>query len=131
MKCVRLIPIKQLKSHEKISAKKVDLVLNDLLRNRCIKNPLVADRKTLVVLDGHHRVNALKKLGASKAPVFLVDYMKESVKVYLRRKNLHMSMIKHAVIGNALRNHLFPIKTTRHVIKNRPRNINVGLNRLH
>lgn len=77
--------------------------------------PVLADKKTFVLLDGHHRLLALKELGIRRIPALLVDYRGRDIKVKPRRKKIPVN--KKAVISNALSNKLFPPKTTKHVMK--------------
>lgn len=130
MKRYVLVNINRLKTHEEISKRRVNQVQKEIEVLGLIKNPVVVDRKTLVVLDGHHRLAALKKLGAIKAPVFLVNYLSKNIRVYLRRKNLFMTLIKQTVINMALASKNFPLKTTKHLVKNRLRNVNISLTKL-
>jgi hypothetical protein len=125
-----LINIDQLRSHEEVDPKRIRELTKRITKDGCIKNPVVADRKTRVVLDGHHRVAILDKLGLRRVPVFLVDYQSDQVRVYLRRKEMMFSLIKEEVINRGLSGNRFQNKTTRHFIKSRPRNINLKLNRL-
>jgi hypothetical protein len=129
-KKIALLLIKKLKTHEAICPKRVLQLMEKIKKEGYLKSPVVADERTLVLLDGHHRLAALKKLGAKKVAVFLVDYKNNEVKVYLRRKEILIDLIKGAVIQKALANQVFPIKTTRHLLKNRPRNINIKLESL-
>lgn len=46
-----------------------------------LKDPIIVDRKTLVVLDGMHRVAALERLNCKKIPCCLVDYENPAVTV--------------------------------------------------
>ena len=62
-----------------------------------ISRPIIVDKRSFMVLDGHHRLAALKRLGAIRVPAYLVDYQNPGVRVYLRRKYLSMKMIKQAV----------------------------------
>jgi len=127
---VVLLPINQLKNHEAVYQGQVRKLVREISRDGCLKNPVVADKKTKVLLDGHHRVAALKKLGVRKAPVFLVDYKSRRIKVYLRRKELMADLIKEAVVKVGLSDRVFPYKTTRHLLKSRPKNINVRIEKL-
>lgn len=127
-KRVKLMPVNLLKPHEKISAARLKFVLDDIKTRRIIINPVVADRETYTLLDGHHRLAALKKIRAKKIPVYLVDYQK--IKVILRRKRFISPQIKHEVLARSFFGKLFPVKTTKHLIKNRPYNINIKLHYL-
>lgn len=98
-----------------------------ITEDRRLKRPIVVDKNSLVILDGHHRYQALKGMGMSRIPAQLVDYKNGEVRVYLRRKELLMKMIKEYVVKKASEGKLFPSKTTRHLIKNRIGIINYPL----
>lgn len=127
---IYLLDIKNLKNHEMISIKRLKQVKDDLLAKGYIKNPVVVEKENHIILDGHHRVAALKQLGVNEVPAFLVNYQDKNVRVFLRRKLKLAGPIKQAVIKNSLSNILFPSKTTRHLIKNRPKNINIKISKL-
>lgn len=127
---VGLIEINKLRCHEMVCPKRLKQVKDDLLAKGFIKNPVVVDRKNNIILDGHHRVAALKQLGACKVPAYLVDYSNKEIKVSLRRKEFSFSDIKQAVIDYCLKGKIFPSKTTKHLIKNRPKNINIKISQL-
>jgi hypothetical protein len=46
-----------------------------------LKSPVIVDRESLVVLDGMHRVEALRNLGCRFMCVCLVDYMSPGIRV--------------------------------------------------
>jgi len=123
----KLIPIKKLKSHENINKNHLSEIIYKLRKERVLRNPIIVEKNHLVILDGHHRVNAFKKLGLKYIPASLISY--NQVRVYLRRK-LDIKDIKSEVIRRGINNNPFPSKTTRHLIKSRLRNINYSLNSL-
>ncbi len=123
-KSIKLIDINKLRSHEEVDLKHVNELVCKIRKDGFLRNPVIVEDKHLVILDGHHRFMALKKLRMRVIPSYLVPYGK--VKVFLRRK-IDIANIKKEVISHALNHKLFPSKTTRHLIKNRPRNINVNL----
>ena len=129
-KSITLIEINKLKSHEAIEQRRLAKLIVRIKKDGHLKNPIVIDRTSFVVLDGHHRLEALKVLGYKKIPAFLVDYKSKDVHVYLRRKGLIMKLIKEAVVERGKNGKLFPCKTTRHLLKYRPRRINVDLREL-
>jgi len=127
---ITLIKINKLKSHEAIEPKRLSKLVKRIKRDGYLRDPIVVDRKSLVILDGHHRLYALKVLGCKKVPVYLIDYKSNNVRVYLRRKELIMNLIKKAVITKGKEGKPFPYKTTRHLLKYRPREINIDLKKL-
>ena len=113
-----------------VDKKRLSFLLERIKKDKYLKNPVVVEDKHLIILDGHHRVKALKHLRAKKIPAFLVNYKNDDIRVFLRKKLLLTKLIKNIVIENSLNSKLFTSKTTRHLIRNRPRNINVKINQL-
>ena len=109
-----LVNINELRPHEEIDEKHLEELLEEIVRDGILKKPVVADRETLVVIDGHHRVEALKRIGASKIPVVLVDY--GDPKIVVKSWNGSPPPSKDEVVERALKGRLFPPKTTRHVV---------------
>jgi hypothetical protein len=111
-----VVDISMLFPHEDVDRGTVELIINDIVENGVVKYPVVVDVRTFIILDGHHRVEALKELGYDYVPVFFVDYAKDYVDVYPFRKDLPVS--KASVIKKVfLSKEVFPHKTTRHVYK--------------
>ncbi len=80
-----------------------------------IKKPIVVDEKTNVIIDGHHRVEALRLLGCEKIPVCYVDYMCD--KINLKTTANGFEITKNKVIRVALNNSPFGPKSTWHYVK--------------
>jgi hypothetical protein len=114
-----------LKPHEKIRNFKLGKVAASLLRNKKLFYPIVVENSNFVILDGHHRLEAFKKLGFKKIPCLLLDYSSEKVSVFPRRKSIPIS--KEIIVQRALLGDLFPPKTTRHMLGKKFK-INYALN---
>ena len=111
---VYIAPISILHPHEAVNENHLNLVMRELITCRYIKYPIVVDARTLTILDGHHRVEAFKKLGVDFIPIFLIDYAQDYVEVYPLRKEIPVSKI--GVLDKAVfKKSLYPPKTTRHV----------------
>lgn len=123
---IKLVRIAKLRAHEKVCPQRLAEVMNLINQRGEIVNPIIIDKKTKVVLDGHHRVECLKRLGCSLVPAMEVDYFSDQVRVFLRREEL----IKEIVLSRALKKRLLPDKTTRHLIKNRIRGVKIRLDKL-
>ena len=121
MKKIMLVDIRRLKCHEKIDKNRLCKLQKEIEADGAINKPIIVDRRSYVILDGHHRYTVLKQIGVKKMPVYFVDYFSPNVKVYLRRKDLQMQILKEAVIAKANVKHVFPSRTTRHLIVDRPR----------
>jgi uridine kinase len=88
---VTLERIDALKPHEKGSLLYFRLLRKEILKDTMLKYPIIADKKTLVILDGMHRWLALKSLGYEQIPVILVDSSKDRrICVGQRRINRYM-----------------------------------------
>ena len=125
---IKLIEIKKLKNHEKTDQKNLLKVKQLIFKNKYFTNPIIVDRKTLVILDGHHRTEILKILGYKKIPALLVDYNDKRIKVFSRRSRIKIN--KQKIIKRALTKKLFPYKTSKHLIPNRPANLKIKLTKL-
>lgn len=73
-KKIKFIQHNLLKQHEKINTNHLKLLLNQIKHDGILNHPIIVDKNTLIILDGHHRFNVLKKLGLSIIPVYFVDY---------------------------------------------------------
>ena len=74
----------------------------------------MVDRETLTVLDGHHRIEALRKLGCRKVPCLLIDYLPPMIEV--RGGSGEKSILKEQVVEAGIRGRPMPPKTTRHLV---------------
>jgi len=110
-----LVDIKKLKEHEEIDQKYLEKLTKRIKSDGILKKPIVADRKTFVVLDGVHRLNALKNIGCKKIPVIFVNYRSSSIKVLSWRKGEKIS--KEKVIKAGLSGEKLPPKTSKHMVK--------------
>lgn len=102
-----------LKPHEMIDPFHLRELLEEIKRDRFLFFPVMVDRSSLVILDGHHRVGALISLGCQMIPAYLVDYTDDSIQVSSWRENFEVS--KEEVIFRGLKGKPFPPKTSRHI----------------
>lgn len=109
-----LVPLAMLREHEETIPERTKLVLDDILSEGCLRYPILVDARTLTVLDGHHRLEALRKLGVNYVPAFMVDYFKDYVRVGAFRKEFRVT--KSLVIERALTGRKLPPRTSRHVL---------------
>jgi hypothetical protein len=111
---LKLMPITLLKPHEKVDLK----ILNDLIESingdRLIKRAIVIDRKTHVIIDGHHRVKALEALHCDKVPCLLIDYHSPQVLVFSWKGGGLLS--KNLIVRAGLTGRLLPPKTSKHML---------------
>jgi len=110
-----LVPVSDLKTHEVAEPDRVRRVVRQMQSNGVVKKAIIVDSKSMVVLDGVHRLSALRMLGAVRAPAWLIDYSDEDVVVFSKDRKSHIP--KEAVVRAATQGPKFPPKTTRHMVK--------------
>ncbi len=71
---IKLERVDRLHIHEEIIPSVVEQLSKDVKKDGHVKHPIIVDKKTLVVLDGMHRVAVIEHLGYELIPVCLVDY---------------------------------------------------------
>jgi len=107
-----LVPLAELKAHERIEESNVLDLVDLLRRTQVLSDPIWVAREAFVILNGHHRVEALRRVGAERVPAWLLDYGSELV--HLERWHPGPPIAKSEVIRRAKEGRLFPPKTTRH-----------------
>jgi hypothetical protein len=76
MQCrIVLIDIDQLHGHEQVVESQVDYLKTNLQELGYFFRPILVVKKHNVVLDGHHRVQALKELGGVRIPCIEIPYL--------------------------------------------------------
>jgi hypothetical protein len=83
-----IMPINDLRPHEKGSPLYLELLKQEILKDGVLKYPIIADKKTSIILDGMHRWLALKNLGYSLIPVMLVDVF-QNKKIHIGKRRIH------------------------------------------
>jgi len=78
---IALIETEKLILHEEIIPESLERLRNNIKFDNIIHSPVIVDSNSLVILDGAHRVTALKSLGCRYTPVCLVDYYNQEIKL--------------------------------------------------
>jgi hypothetical protein len=125
---IKNIEIKLLKPHEQIQPDHLAELAAEIKKDGILKDPIIVDQNTLVILDGHHRFNSLKLLGLKLCPCCLVDYQSDEIGVGCWREGETISK-SDVVVAGFSGNLLIP-KTSRHFIPDRPLGLNVLLSEL-
>jgi hypothetical protein len=116
---IAVMPIDELKPHEKGSPVYLKLLIKELLKDGMLRYPIIADEKTSVILDGMHRWLALKSLGYTLIPVILVNAL-QNPKIRIGKRRIHRYMddspkiTVEKVISAALSGRLMKPRSTRH-----------------
>ena len=79
-----------------------------------LRRPILVAEDSLVILDGHHRYFALKALGCTRVPAYVVDYASDSIRLTTWPGSPVEGVTKAEVIDRARAGRPFPAKTTRH-----------------
>lgn len=108
-----LVPISDLREHEEVRPERVAVVERRLVEDGVVRQPVVVDEGTMVVLDGHHRFNALRRLGATRVPAYLVDYRDGAITVE-SWDPARAPPTKDEVVARARAGKPFPPKSTKH-----------------
>ncbi len=110
-----LLPLDRLRAHERVEEENVRVLVEEIRATGVFSDPIWVARGTYVILNGHHRVEAARRLGAVRIPAWVVDY--EGDLVSLEPWQPGLPITKAEVIRRAREGDLFPPKTTRHRLR--------------
>ena len=111
---IQKIKIRKLNPHEQIIEENLKKLLTSLKVEKRLKEPIIVDEETKVILDGHHRAKAFALLGLKEIPCKLVDYSSNEITV---KPHQNGKISKQEVIEKGLSEELFPPKTSKHSIQ--------------
>ena len=111
-----VVEIGRLRGHERIRPALLEQLMDQIRKDGYLRRPVLVADGDLVILDGHHRVEAIRALGARMIPAYLVDYSSDIVKLTTWPDAIVSSVTKEEVIRRGLAGDLFPPKTSRHTV---------------
>ena len=111
--------IKKLKPLELVFPNHLKILCKLIIDSGIIESPIIADKKTGIILDGSHRYIFFLKHGYKEAVVKYIDYFDENIRVGTHLMHRHIidktsDISKTEVIERGLSGNLFPPRTTRH-----------------
>ena len=109
-----LVNLDELKEHENINPVLLEKLKEEIASDKILKFAIAVDRNTSTVLDGHHRIHALKLLGCKRIPVVFLNYNSPNIVVKAWREGENVT--KADIVNAALSGRKMPPKTTRHLI---------------
>lgn len=112
-----ILDIDLLHSHEETQPSLLERVTEQILADGYVKKPILVADKVWVILDGHHRYEALRRLGCRRVPVYVVDYFSEVVELGLWPTAREKNVRKEDVIERGRAGLLYTPKTTRHTVR--------------
>ncbi len=68
------VPIHRLKPHEEILESRLPEIIATIKEGKLLNGTILVSSPHYIILDGHHRVASLKKLGAKRIPAFILRY---------------------------------------------------------
>jgi len=111
-----VVELRRLHGHERIRPALLKELTEQIRRDGFLKRPILVADRDFVILDGHHRAEAVRSLGCMKIPVYLVDYESDLVNLGIWPGATVAVVSKKEVIRRGLTKDLFPPKTTRHTV---------------
>lgn len=108
------VDLEELREHEEIRPDYLDQLKNEILSDGILKMPIAVDKTTYIILDGHHRLNALRKIGCKRIPCILFDYHSSEIEVLPQRKG--ETVTKEMIIEAGLTGRRMLPKTSRHMV---------------
>jgi hypothetical protein len=111
-----ILDIRDVRPHEQTRPELLAELLAEIRRDGELRVPVLVEREHHVILDGHHRWEALRQLGCKRIPAYVVDYASEEISLTTWPGAIVATVTKEEVVDHGLRGNLFPPKTTRHLL---------------
>ncbi|MFQ6074873.1 MAG: ParB N-terminal domain-containing protein [Candidatus Bathyarchaeia archaeon] len=109
-----LIHIDQLKEHEGVDPGYLESLRAEIESDGILRMPIAVDRDTNTIIDGHHRLHALKHLCCKRIPVVFINYRSPDVAVTTWRDGEEVT--KDSVLDAALGGRRLRPKTSKHLV---------------
>ena len=129
MYTVKLINVESIVETEEHIPERVKWLERVILKDEVWRVPLILEKKTLALMDGHHRLNAAKNIGLKCVPAILLDYYEDDVIVTSWRADYYID--RNVVLRYINEGKVFPYKTTKHQISPVPENVEIPLYSLY
>jgi len=114
---IELVELAQLRPHEHTLPERVETMTDKLQRNDFFHKPILIDRRTMTILDGHHRHQASLRLGLLRVPAICLDYLvDERIAVEPWRPEELPSLAKQTVLASAQTGRLMKPKSSKHTV---------------
>jgi len=111
-----VLEIGRLFGHERIRPVLLEQLMEQIRKDGYLRRPILVADGEFVILDGHHRVEAVRALGARRIPAYLIDYFSDIVRLTTWPDAVVSVITKEDVIRRGRTGDLFPPKTSRHTM---------------
>jgi len=111
-----VLEIGRLRGHERIRPALLEQLMEQIRKDGYLRRPILVADGDFVILDGHHRVEAVRALGARRIPAYLIDYFSDIVRLTTWPDAVVSVITKEDVIRRGRTGDLFPPKTSRHTM---------------
>jgi len=111
-----VLEIGRLHGHERIRPALLQELTDQIRKDGYLRRPILVADVDFVILDGQHRVEAVRALGARRIPAYLVDYFSDVVQLGTWPDAVVSVVTKEDVIRRGRTGDLFPPKTSRHTL---------------
>ena len=112
---LELVKIEDLIEHEQVDEYHLEEISRLIAIDGVLKRPLAVDCRSRMVLDGVHRLNALKRCGRENVPVYFMDFLSDEIVVFSADQRTLMR--KTDVIEAAVSGKKFPPRSTWHMVR--------------
>lgn len=123
---IELVDVEKLKPIEDYDVNRISAVREAVVKGGFWTQPLVIERDSFLVLDGHHRLELAKNLGLKRLPVIRFDY--SEVDIWTLKEEIPID--KNKVIANAISGRIYPYKTVKHKFPHSDMNCKIDLGEL-
>ncbi|MFC5474549.1 ParB N-terminal domain-containing protein [Paraherbaspirillum soli] len=89
------------------------MLADTILREQRWRVPVTLERHSLAVMDGHHRLEAARRLKLKLVPCLLLDYSQVEVSAW-RQDSQDYLVTPQEIVRRSASGELYPPKTTRH-----------------
>jgi hypothetical protein len=120
---IHLVRLEQIRPNEQHYPEHALFLADTILREQLWRIPVALERHSLAVMDGHHRLEAARRLKLALVPCLLLDYAQ--VEVSATRQGYVVT--PQEILRRARSGELYPPKTTRHSFKSPPPTCSISL----
>lgn len=113
---LEVLDLSRLRIHERVQPDLLRKICEEIRRDGCLRRPILVADRDFVILDGHHRYQALLDLGCRRIPAYVVDYRSDVVQVGVWPDATVRRVTKAEIIRRAIEGDPFPPKTSRHTV---------------